>query len=120
MCTQLVQGDCRESSQLEKVFDGVDAVICILGTTAFPSARYSYEPLLLLDCPHFPCQPSYMQFIFCLSLMLIHQLYMHGDEEHDILVLASKESCVSRTLWCCIGGKVAMGQNRQTPSPPVI
>lgn len=37
---ELVQGDCREASQLQKVFDGVDAVICVLGTTAFPSARW--------------------------------------------------------------------------------
>ena len=35
-----MQGDCRDSSQLQKVFDGVDAVICVLGTSAFPSARY--------------------------------------------------------------------------------
>lgn len=37
---QLVQGDCRETRQLQNVFDGVDAVICVLGTTAFPSARW--------------------------------------------------------------------------------
>ncbi|KAL3162977.1 hypothetical protein ABBQ32_009409 [Trebouxia sp. C0010 RCD-2024] len=37
---ELVQGDCREASQLQKVFDGVDAVICVLGTSAFPSARW--------------------------------------------------------------------------------
>ena len=38
---QLVRGDCRETGQLQNVFDGVDAVICVLGTTAFPSARYT-------------------------------------------------------------------------------
>lgn len=38
---QLVQGDCREAGDLQKIFDGVDAIVCVLGTTAFPSARYS-------------------------------------------------------------------------------
>ena len=41
VCLQLVQGDCREAGDLQKIFDGVDAVVCVLGTTAFPSARYS-------------------------------------------------------------------------------
>ena len=132
MYTQLVQGDCRESTQLQKVFDGVDAVICILGTTAFPSARYTIGPLLLLDGPRFPCQPSYMQFVFCLSHMPIVYVCMytigiwdkHGDVEHDIILVVQilidcKVLCESRTLWCCIGGKAATGQNRQTQSPPV-
>lgn len=37
---ELVQGDCREGNDLQKIFAGVDVVVCVLGTTAFPSARW--------------------------------------------------------------------------------
>ncbi|KAL0049990.1 hypothetical protein WJX82_002194 [Trebouxia sp. C0006] len=37
---ELVQGDCREGGDLQKIFAGVDVVVCVLGTTAFPSARW--------------------------------------------------------------------------------
>ncbi|KAL0042235.1 hypothetical protein WJX77_006800 [Trebouxia sp. C0004] len=37
---ELVQGDCREGGELQKIFAGVDVVVCVLGTTAFPSARW--------------------------------------------------------------------------------
>ncbi|DBA85221.1 TPA: hypothetical protein ACH3X2_005926 [Trebouxia sp. C0005] len=36
---ELVQGDCRGGGELQKIFAGVDVVVCVLGTTAFPSAR---------------------------------------------------------------------------------
>ncbi|KAA6429530.1 MAG: hypothetical protein FRX49_00922 [Trebouxia sp. A1-2] len=37
---ELVQGDCRGGGELQKIFAGVDVVVCVLGTTAFPSARW--------------------------------------------------------------------------------
>lgn len=36
---QLVEGDCRKAETLKGLFNGVDAVVCVIGTTAFPSAR---------------------------------------------------------------------------------
>lgn len=40
---ELVVGDCRDASSLKGVAKGVDAVLCVTGTTAFPSARWKND-----------------------------------------------------------------------------
>jgi len=37
---EFVVGDCRDTDTLRTVADGVDAVVCVTGTTAFPSNRW--------------------------------------------------------------------------------
>lgn len=37
---QIIAGDCRNVDFVRRAVTGVDAVICCLGTTAFPSLRF--------------------------------------------------------------------------------
>jgi len=42
---QPVEGDCRDPASLAKAVEGVDAVACCTGTTAFPSKRWVWGGL---------------------------------------------------------------------------
>jgi nucleoside-diphosphate-sugar epimerase len=37
---ELVVGDCRDAATLKGVGEGCSSVVCVTGTTAFPSARW--------------------------------------------------------------------------------
>ena len=39
LCLQICAGDCRDENFVKSVVTGVDAIVCALGTTAFPSLR---------------------------------------------------------------------------------
>ena len=41
LCFQICAGDCREANFVRSVVTGVDAIVCALGTTAFPSLRFA-------------------------------------------------------------------------------